>query len=62
VANVGRESECAEALASSARIVRNFIEDYHEKQKEEDIFARFEKAGKLVDLVSVLRMQHQVAR
>ena len=31
-----------------------FIEDYHEKLEEADLFPRFEKAGKLVDLVKVL--------
>jgi hemerythrin-like domain-containing protein len=49
-------------LAGSAKIIRTFIEDYHEKLEEDHLFPRFEKAGKLVDLVKVLREQHQVGR
>jgi hemerythrin-like domain-containing protein len=52
----------ATALTGSAKIVRTFIEDYHEKLEEDHLFPRFEKAGKLVDLVKVLREQHQVGR
>lgn len=46
-------------LGDTATIVRKFIEDYHEKQEEQFLFPRFEKAGKLVDLVQTLRVQHQ---
>ncbi len=49
-------------LAGAAKIVRTFVEDYHEKLEEDHLFPRFEKAGKLVDLVKVLREQHQVGR
>lgn len=49
-------------LASSAGMVRRFIEDYHEKLEENHLFPRFEKAGKLVELVAVLRQQHQAGR
>lgn len=49
-------------LASSAKIISTFIEDYHEKLEEDQLFPRFEKAGKLVDLVKVLREQHQAGR
>ncbi len=49
-------------LAKSAQVVRNFIEDYHEKDEEEFLFPRFEKAGKLVELVNVLREQHLAGR
>jgi hemerythrin-like domain-containing protein len=48
--------------ASAASLVRRFIEDYHGKLEEEQLFPRFEKAGKLVDLVGVLRAQHQAGR
>ena len=51
-----------EVLPSSAALIRRFIEDYHEKLEEEFLFPRFEKAGKLVDLVKVLREQHQAGR
>ena len=51
-----------EALADAARIIRNFVEDYHEKLEEDFLFPRFEKANRLVDLVKVLRTQHQAGR
>lgn len=49
-------------IAGAADIIRRFIEDYHEKLEENYLFPRFEKAGKLADLVKVLREQHQVGR
>jgi hemerythrin-like domain-containing protein len=49
-------------LAAAAKIVRMFIEDYHEKLEEDHLFPRFEKAGKQVELVKVLRDQHQAGR
>jgi hemerythrin-like domain-containing protein len=52
----------ADTLAHAATIIREFIEDYHEKDEEEFIFPRFEKAHKLADLVAVLRQQHQAGR
>jgi hemerythrin-like domain-containing protein len=51
-----------EALADAAKIIRSFIEDYHEKLEEDFLFPRFEKANQLVDLVKVLREQHQAGR
>src|SRR5436189_5522981 len=52
----------SDALADAARIIRNFVEDYHEKLEEDFLFPRFEKANLLVDLVKVLRAQHQAGR
>ena len=49
-------------LAAAAGLIRRFIEGYHEKLEEAQLFPRFEKAGKLVDLVSVLRLQHAAGR
>ena len=49
-------------VADSAGIIRRFVEDYHEKLEEDEIFPRFEKAGKLNDLVKVLLVQHQAGR
>jgi hemerythrin-like domain-containing protein len=49
-------------VAKAARIIREFIEDYHEKLEENYLFPRFEKAGKLLELVCVLREQHQAGR
>ena len=51
-----------EALADAAGIIRNFVEDYHERLEEDFLFPRFEKANQLVDLVKVLREQHQAGR
>jgi hemerythrin-like domain-containing protein len=49
-------------IVGAAKIIRTFIEDYHEKLEEDHLFPRFEKAGKFVDLVKVLREQHQTGR
>jgi hemerythrin-like domain-containing protein len=51
-----------EPLADSAKIIREFVEDYHEKLEENFLFPRFKKAGKLADLVDVLLEQHQAGR
>lgn len=45
-----------------ATLVRKFVEDYHEQLEEKFIFPAFEKGNKLVDLVQVLRRQHQAGR
>ena len=45
-----------------ATLVRKFVEDYHEKLEEKFIFPEFEKAKKHVDLVKVLREQHEAGR
>jgi hemerythrin-like domain-containing protein len=50
------------ALAGAAKIIRTFIEGYHEKLEEDHLFPRFEKAGKLVVLVKTLREQHEAGR
>ena len=49
-------------LQESAKIIRSFVEDYHEKLEEDYLFPRFKKASKLVDLVDVLLQQHQGGR
>jgi len=49
-------------LASSAGIIRHFVEEYHEKLEEDFLFPRFRKANKLVDLVDILLAQHQAGR
>ena len=51
-----------EALRSAAGIIRKFLEEYHEKLEEEHLFPPFERAGKLAELVSVLRAQHLAGR
>jgi hemerythrin-like domain-containing protein len=51
-----------ETLADSAKIIRSFIEDYHEKLEEDFLFPRFERSDQLIDLVKVLRDQHAAGR
>ena len=51
-----------EPILESAKIIRSFIEDYHEKLEEDFLFPRYRKANKLVDLVDVLVQQHQAGR
>jgi hemerythrin-like domain-containing protein len=52
----------SEAVSSSAKIIRSFIEGYHEKLEEEHLFPRFRKKGKLVELVDTLEAQHLAGR
>jgi len=51
-----------DAVAQAARLVRTFVEDYHERQEEEVLFPRFERKHKQEELVRVLRQQHQAGR
>jgi len=51
-----------ESLADAAQIIRTFIEDYHERQEENYLFPRFQKAHQLTDLVATLLQQHQAGR
>jgi hemerythrin-like domain-containing protein len=62
-----------QTVIDSAGIIRNFIEDYHEKFEEEHIFPLFRTyyrrqdvlrlyAQKLVDLVDILDKQHSAGR
>jgi hemerythrin-like domain-containing protein len=59
--DAGKEPSCR-VLFKAAKIVRNFVENYHEKLEEDLVFPRFEKAGKLADLAKVLREQHSAGR
>src|SRR5437763_15819937 len=49
-------------ITQSAEIVRDFINNYHEKSEEEHVFPRFKAAGKMVDLVDTLLQQHHAGR
>jgi len=51
-----------EPLQNAARLVRSFVEEYHEQQEEQYLFPRLRQAGKLVDLVDVLLEQHRAGR
>src|SRR5258706_6504391 len=63
---IGRMDQKAELspdpIMDAAKMVRAFVEDYHEKLEEDFLFPRFRKANKLVDLVEVLLQQHQGGR
>jgi len=59
--NIGKEFP-PDVLVNSTGLIRRFVEDYHEKLEEDYLFPRFEKAGKLVDLVKTLLQQHQAGR
>jgi hemerythrin-like domain-containing protein len=59
---VSKTSFPKEALSNAANIIRTFVEDYHEKQEENYLFPRFQKANKLTDLVNVLLQQHKAGR
>jgi hemerythrin-like domain-containing protein len=49
-------------LSDAGKIVREFIEDYHEQSEEHAVFPRFKQAGKLVPLVDTLLAQHKAGR
>ena len=51
-----------DAVTNSAKIIRSFIEQYHEKLEEDYLFPRFRKHNLLVDLVNVLQQQHEAGR
>lgn len=59
---INKDSFPVEAISNAAGIIRTFVEDYHEKQEENYLFPRFEKANQLTDLVQILRQQHQAGR
>jgi hemerythrin-like domain-containing protein len=58
----GHEPLDSNVVVRAAGIIQRFIEGYHEKQEEEHLFPAFEKAGKMVELVTVLRRQHEAGR
>ncbi|HEV8131337.1 MAG TPA: hemerythrin domain-containing protein [Acidobacteriota bacterium] len=51
-----------EVFQHTAQLVRTFVEEYHEKNEEKYIFPEFEKARKLLDLVTILKKQHEAGR
>jgi len=59
---INQESLPIEALSNAAIIIKTFIEDYHEKQEEDYIFPRFQKANQLTGLVKTLLEQHKAGR
>lgn len=57
-----KEEVGPEVFQASAKLVRRFVEDYHEKSEEKFIFPEFEKRNQMVDLIKVLRKQHDAGR
>lgn len=49
-------------ITDAAKIVRSFVEDYHEKQEEQFVFPRLQKAAREQALVAILLRQHQRGR
>jgi hemerythrin-like domain-containing protein len=56
------DAAVVDVIAGAANIVQRFVEGYHEKLEEDFVFPALEKAGKLVDLTQVLRVQHAAGR
>jgi hemerythrin-like domain-containing protein len=51
-----------EVFNRPAKLVRQFVEDYHEKLEERFIFPAFEKKNHSLELVSILKEQHEAGR
>lgn len=49
-------------VGSAAGVVRRFVEAYHEKLEEDFVLPKLERAGKLVDLAKIIRVQHTAGR
>jgi hemerythrin-like domain-containing protein len=58
----GKEDFDPAVITDAANVIKDFIEDYHEKSEENFLFPRFRKAGTLVDLVDTLKQQHDAGR
>ena len=49
-------------ITQSAQVIQEFIENYHEKSEEQQVFPRFVKANQMTDLVTTLLTQHRAGR
>lgn len=45
-------------FTQAAETMRDFVHGYHEKQEDEQVFPRFKKAGRMVELIDVMTAQH----
>ncbi len=52
----------APVLVEANRIIRRFMQDYHELNEQFHLFNRLANAGKLVELVAILYQQHLAGR
>src|SRR5204863_7123696 len=59
---LNKETFSMTSISDAATIIRTFVEDYHEKQEENYLFPRFQKANQLTDLIDVLLKQHKAGR
>jgi hemerythrin-like domain-containing protein len=57
-----REDLPPRPLADAAKLIRSFVEDYHEKLEEDYLFPRLRKANRPVALADVLLRQHRAGR
>jgi hemerythrin-like domain-containing protein len=57
-----REAVVPDVFQTSASLVREFVEEYHEALEEKFVFPEFERRGTLVPLVRTLRRQHEAGR
>lgn len=55
-------SEISGIAHTSAQIIRNFIEDYHEKNEEKYIFPVVQRCPQFRHLIKTLIKQHQIGR
>jgi hemerythrin-like domain-containing protein len=63
IAKFGANEDFDPALVTeSAEIIRDFINNYHEKSEEEHVFPRFRAAGQMTGLVATLLAQHEAGR
>ena len=51
-----------ESLQDAAKLMRSFVEEYHQHLEEEFIFPKFRKAKKLVHTIDTLKAQHDAGR
>lgn len=52
----------SQILAKANDIIHRFIQEYHERNEETQVFNRFSSAGKMVELVATLFQQHLAGR
>lgn len=58
----GNEEVPPEAVRDAAKIVRSYVEDYHERLEQDYLFPRFINANRMTDLVQILLEQHMGGR
>jgi hemerythrin-like domain-containing protein len=57
-----KEGVTPEVFNQTAALIRSFVEEYHEQNKEKYIFPVFEHHKRLVDLVQTLFTRHKAGR